>query len=87
MALQITIPIGKALAAKISLLQDVLLDHSAHRAIENDDALGQELGQGMMPVIGLIIAHKVAGYRSLSLESTFISTYQDMLIYYYLLVN
>ena len=43
MSLQITIPIGKALASKISLQQDILLDHSAHRAIENDDALGQEI--------------------------------------------
>ena len=86
MTLEITIPVGKALAAEISLLEGVLLNHSTHRAIENDDALGQKIGQGLMPVIGRIIAHKVAGYRSPPEVSTYISTYQDMLIHAYLLI-
>ena len=37
--------IGKALAAKRRLVQLALLDHGAHRTIEQHDALAQQSGQ------------------------------------------
>ena len=80
--LQVAIPVGKALTPEIALLQPMLLDHRAHRAIENHNALGQEIAQGLMPVAGRFTPHKVAGYRPVSRESTDISTYLDMLICY-----
>ena len=43
-ALEIALPVGKAFAPEIGLLERALLDHRAHRAIENHDALGQKLG-------------------------------------------
>ena len=61
MALEIAIPVGKSLAPEIGLLERMLLDHRAHRAIENHDALGQETAQGLMPFLGQINTHNVAG--------------------------
>ena len=42
-ALDVPVPVGKALAAVIRLLELVLLDHGAHGAIENQDAFVQQL--------------------------------------------
>ena len=85
MALEIALPVSKPFAPEISLLERSLLDHRAHRAIKNHDALGQEIAQGWLPVVGRIDVHKMAGYRATLGESTNISTYQDMLICFVLL--
>ncbi len=39
-------PIREAVAPVVGLLQFVLLDHRAHRSVQNDDALGQEVAKG-----------------------------------------
>ena len=40
-ALQVARPVGEALAAEVGLGQLVLLDHGAHGAVEDEDALGE----------------------------------------------
>jgi len=42
-ALEVTGPVGEALAAEVSLAQPVLLDHCAHRAVEDED-MPRQLG-------------------------------------------
>ncbi len=42
-ALHVARPVGKASAAVIGLAQVILLNHRAHRAVEDEDALGQLL--------------------------------------------
>ena len=49
-ALQILRPILEPLPAKAGLVQFVGLDHGAHRAVENDDALAQQALQLPRPV-------------------------------------
>ena len=39
-------PIGEAVAAVVGLLQFVLLDHRAHRAVEKNDALREQVAKG-----------------------------------------
>ena len=39
------LPILESFAAKICLSQTALLDHGAHRAVKNDDALAQQARQ------------------------------------------
>ena len=39
-------PIGEAVATVVGLLQLVLLDHRAHRAVEEDDALREQIAKG-----------------------------------------
>ena len=54
-ALQVTRPIAEPLAAKVRLLQSVLLDHRAHRAVEQDNPASEGGGQGiqaLFPVHG-----------------------------------
>ena len=46
-ALQILpLPIRKALSAIVGLLQLVLLDHGPHRAVQNKDALSEQVAKG-----------------------------------------
>ncbi len=40
-ALQVAGPVGEAVAAEVGLAQPVLLDHRPHRAVEDQDTLGQ----------------------------------------------
>ncbi len=46
-ALEVAGPVGKALAAIAGLVQLVLLDHGAHGTVEDDDALGEKLFEGL----------------------------------------
>ena len=42
----LTFPIRKALSAVVGFLQFVLLDHGAHRAVQDEDALGEKVAKG-----------------------------------------
>ena len=44
-ALQRLRPVGEAIAAEVGLVERVALDHRAHRAIEDEDAVGEELAE------------------------------------------
>ena len=41
-ALEVAAVITETLAAEVGLLEPVALDHGAHRAVEDEDALGEE---------------------------------------------
>ena len=56
-ALEIGSPILETLAAIIRLLQLITLDHGAHRAIQNQDALGEQF----IEQIGAVVGHKNRG--------------------------
>jgi hypothetical protein len=45
-ALEIVWPVLEPLATERGFIKPVLLDHGAHGAVENDDALGEQLSQG-----------------------------------------
>ena len=55
--LEIVRPVLEPLAAERGFIQPVLLDHRAHGAVENDDALGEQLAQGVRR--DLLIGHRL----------------------------
>src|SRR5881409_135445 len=57
-------PIPKALSAKLSLSQLVLLDDGAHRAIEDHDALAQEAFKLFCPATHVCGPHKTQCFQS-----------------------
>ena len=44
-ALEVPVPVGKARAAEVGLVQAELLDHGPHRTVENEDAFRRGLLQ------------------------------------------
>ncbi len=70
-------PVLKPLAAKLRLVQLVLLDHRAHRAVNDDDALAQEALQ-MFDLFGMVLRLMQMNWR-IQIKNQRISEYDDMI--------
>ncbi len=84
-ALHITRPIAKTLAAISGFIETVGLDHRSHRTVKNNDAFAQQLVQRVDPFRRLIKA--ISHYRYISAKircsygiATIKSIYPDMKI-------